>query len=144
MTQPVELWHASCQPDYNREMPTDTRTRSPARSIELGVCASIIVVGLAGLFGLLHQMQSVRGETTSPVAGAALVAAAVVLTFAVASAALACVLLGIWFAFSTVATPVSRWLERRTPAAGHCVGCGYNLRGNVSGICPKCGNEISA
>ncbi len=84
MTQPVERWHASCQPDYNREMSTDMRTRSPARPVELGVCASIIVVGLAGLFGLLHEMQSMRGETMSPVAGAALVAAAVV-----------CVLLGI-------------------------------------------------
>ena len=25
-----------------------------------------------------------------------------------------------------------------------CVQCGYNLTGNVSGICPECGNEITA
>ncbi len=25
---------------------------------------------------------------------------------------------------------------------GHCAGCGYNLTGNVSGICPECGTPI--
>jgi len=37
---------------------------------------------------------------------------------------------------------VQRWLNpwefRRVPA-GHCVACGYNLYGNVSGRCPECG-----
>ncbi len=125
-------------------MATNTPTRSQAGPVELGACVLIVVLGLAGLFGLLHHLQSMHGETMSPIAGAGLVAGAVVLTFAVASAAVAGVLLGIWFAFSTVATPLSRWLQRRTPAAGHCVGCGYNLRGNVSGVCPECGTEISA
>lgn len=22
---------------------------------------------------------------------------------------------------------------------GHCLGCGYNLHGNISGVCPECG-----
>jgi hypothetical protein len=26
--------------------------------------------------------------------------------------------------------------------AGHCQCCGYNLTGNVSGVCPECGAEI--
>ena len=30
--------------------------------------------------------------------------------------------------------------KRRPP--GHCVQCGYNLTGNVSGRCPECGNRI--
>jgi len=27
---------------------------------------------------------------------------------------------------------------------GYCGGCGYNLTGNVSGICPECGRPIDA
>ncbi len=27
---------------------------------------------------------------------------------------------------------------------GQCIGCGYDLRGNVSGICPECGMPIPA
>jgi hypothetical protein len=26
--------------------------------------------------------------------------------------------------------------------AGHCVSCGYNLAGNVSGTCPECGEPV--
>ena len=31
--------------------------------------------------------------------------------------------------------------QRRTPP-GFCVQCGYNLTGNVSGVCPECGSPI--
>lgn len=34
-----------------------------------------------------------------------------------------------------------RWVG---PPRDHCVTCGYNLTGNVSGRCPECGNMISA
>ncbi len=27
--------------------------------------------------------------------------------------------------------------------AGHCQTCGYNLTGNVSGICPECGEAVN-
>lgn len=42
--------------------------------------------------------------------------------------------------------PVARfWIYRRRRAiVGHCVGCGYNLTGNVSGVCPECGKAIEA
>lgn len=33
------------------------------------------------------------------------------------------------------------WRERRCPK-GHCQTCGYDLTGNVSGICPECGEKI--
>ncbi len=29
--------------------------------------------------------------------------------------------------------------DRRRPPPGHCQDCGYNLKGNESGICPECG-----
>lgn len=34
-----------------------------------------------------------------------------------------------------------RWLPRRR-AKGVCAACGYNLTGNVSGICPECGTPV--
>lgn len=36
-----------------------------------------------------------------------------------------------------------RPFERRPPV-GHCSHCGYNLRGNISGVCPECGCATKA
>lgn len=33
-------------------------------------------------------------------------------------------------------------LRKPTSLPGHCRACGYNLTGNVSGICPECGGRI--
>lgn len=38
--------------------------------------------------------------------------------------------------------PLTAFALRKRPRPGHCVGCGYNLFGNVSGICPECGQTI--
>ncbi|MDM8005534.1 MAG: hypothetical protein QUV05_05210 [Phycisphaerae bacterium] len=35
------------------------------------------------------------------------------------------------------------WRDRRRIPLGHCPKCGYNLTGNVSGVCPECGEAIS-
>ena len=36
-----------------------------------------------------------------------------------------------------------RWhRRRRRPLAGHCRSCGYDLTGNVSGVCPECGDTL--
>jgi len=35
--------------------------------------------------------------------------------------------------------PVRRWRRRRT---GLCQKCGYDLTGNVSGVCPECGFRV--
>lgn len=35
-------------------------------------------------------------------------------------------------------------LDRRRIPAGHCKNCGYNLTGNMSGVCPECGSRISS
>ena len=34
-----------------------------------------------------------------------------------------------------------RWWKRRV-RPGHCAGCGYDLTGNVSGVCPECGLSV--
>lgn len=34
------------------------------------------------------------------------------------------------------------WRDRRRFPAGHCWKCGYNLTGNVSGVCSECGSAI--
>lgn len=33
---------------------------------------------------------------------------------------------------------------RPPPPEGHCQHCGYNLTGNVSGVCPECGEEAES
>jgi predicted RNA-binding Zn-ribbon protein involved in translation (DUF1610 family) len=38
-------------------------------------------------------------------------------------------------------------LRRRLPVVyplGHCLRCGYDLTGNVSGVCPECGVKIAS
>lgn len=39
-----------------------------------------------------------------------------------------------------VTGPVRRWRRRKR---GLCEGCGYDLRGNVSGVCSECGRETT-
>jgi len=41
-----------------------------------------------------------------------------------------------------IATAFLWRLDRRRTPPGHCQKCGYNLTGNVSGVCPECGTEI--
>jgi hypothetical protein len=36
------------------------------------------------------------------------------------------------------------WIRRNRPRlAGQCLSCGYDLTGNVSGVCPECGTQIA-
>jgi len=50
-------------------------------------------------------------------------------------------LLPLWIPFLLVTAPtaVLWWRGRSRIPPGHCQNCGYNLTGNVSGICPECG-----
>ena len=34
------------------------------------------------------------------------------------------------------------WWPRRLSLPGHCAPCGYDLTGNVSGVCPECGEKV--
>jgi hypothetical protein len=38
----------------------------------------------------------------------------------------------------------SWWRDRRRFPRGRCCECGYNLTGNVSGVCPECGMAVTA
>ena len=40
-----------------------------------------------------------------------------------------------------IPTIILYWRNRPFPP-GHCRVCGYNLTGNVSGVCPECGEKI--
>jgi hypothetical protein len=49
----------------------------------------------------------------------------------------------LFFAYPIVALirgPLRRWCRRRGCL---CIGCGYDLTGNVSGACPECGSPVS-
>ncbi len=49
--------------------------------------------------------------------------------------------------FALFATWIDRfamWIDRENYRRHHglCVACGYNLTGNVSGVCPECGAAV--
>jgi hypothetical protein len=50
----------------------------------------------------------------------------------------------LWIPFVLVAVPtaVLWWRDRRRIPPGHCRKCGYNLTGNLSGVCPECGEKV--
>ncbi len=49
------------------------------------------------------------------------------------------VLLAAYPTIAFIRGPLRRWRRRRR---GWCVKCGYDLTGNVTGVCPECGSEI--
>jgi hypothetical protein len=51
------------------------------------------------------------------------------------------VMVPLWSVFAVLALPtVFLWYRDRRPPRGHCQRCGYNLKGNLSGVCPECGD----
>lgn len=50
----------------------------------------------------------------------------------------------LWVPWVIVAIPTALlfWLDRRRIPSGYCKKCGYDLTGNVSGICPECGEMV--
>lgn len=52
-------------------------------------------------------------------------------------------LIPLWIAFVLFFVPsLLAWRRSRKPPPSFCQKCGYNLTGNVSGVCPECGTEI--
>lgn len=47
----------------------------------------------------------------------------------------------LYLPFVVIGIPIAFlfWRDRRRFLDGHCRKCGYDLRGNVSGVCPECG-----
>ena len=58
------------------------------------------------------------------------------------------IILPTWAAIAFVFLPTALiWrydLRQRRPKPGHCLGCGYDLTGNQSGLCPECGTSVSS
>lgn len=50
----------------------------------------------------------------------------------------------LWVPLLALAGPtIWLWRRDRRHPAGHCRKCGYDLTGNVSGVCSECGTEVS-
>ena len=48
----------------------------------------------------------------------------------------------LWIPFLALAIPTAfLWRRDRRPPPNHCQSCGYNLTGNVSGVCPEGGER---
>lgn len=55
------------------------------------------------------------------------------------------VVIPLWIPFVLLAVPTAiLWYRDRRHPLGHCRKCGYNLTGNVSGVCPECGMETES
>ena len=54
------------------------------------------------------------------------------------------VLVPYWVLILLTALPTAFiwWRDRRRIPPHCCQGCGYDLTGNVSGVCPECGNKV--
>lgn len=48
------------------------------------------------------------------------------------------------YAFRWLARALRAFVASRHPRPGCCVRCGYNLTGNVSGVCPECGRKVDS
>jgi hypothetical protein len=50
----------------------------------------------------------------------------------------------LWLLLLVIGLPTAfiYWRARKRIPPGHCRACGYNLTGNVSGVCPECGEQI--
>ena len=50
-----------------------------------------------------------------------------------------------WIPFLLVAIPTGLlwWRDRRRIPPGHCQKCGYDLTGNLSGVCSECGEPVA-
>jgi hypothetical protein len=54
-----------------------------------------------------------------------------------------------WFVMTLCGIPpvawtISAWRRRSRRRPGVCRSCGYDLRGNISGVCPECGSPSPA
>ena len=45
----------------------------------------------------------------------------------------------LWHVPAIAAALLVFWWATPKPVPGHCRSCGYDLTGNVSGVCPECG-----
>ncbi len=61
------------------------------------------------------------------------------ITFVYARCRVLALLLATYPAIAFIRDPLRRYRRRRR---GLCITCGYNLTGNVSGVCPECGGAV--
>jgi len=54
-----------------------------------------------------------------------------------------CFIIPLWLPLAMIGFPtILAWRRERPLPPDHCQKCGYDLTGNVSGVCPECGEDI--
>ena len=52
------------------------------------------------------------------------------------------IMVGVWLELGMLRRVVLGWRRWRRKKKGLCWNCGYDLTGNVSGVCPECGTKV--
>ncbi len=98
-----------------------------------------LVLCCGGLLGALTMLALVQGSYWHTVYSGCRISSTAVLTFAVAPGWATC--------GGLTGFVVGHWITKRpwfrSNGAGNCQRCSYDLKGNVSGICPECGEPVS-
>ncbi|MDB5290605.1 MAG: hypothetical protein JWL69_1846 [Phycisphaerales bacterium] len=47
-----------------------------------------------------------------------------------------------WYVLAMPGKAIRGWRDQARLARGQCLLCGYDLTGNVSGVCPECGRSV--
>ena len=111
-------------------------TLGALRTAYVWMIVSLVSAGSGTFAALIPGVQNVQLRNTYWLPTVDWFQGAIYLTlpFWIATAALS--------AYPTIAFirgPLRRWRRRKR---GECVNCGYNLTGNVTGVCSECGTEI--
>ncbi len=100
---------------------------------------ALLVLGYALMaWGLVRSEREVGPNLQSPISGA---------TNALGVGGFILMMVGLpWSGFAGIQLllrVIWALMEKRSDDTDSCTACGYNLTGNLSGVCPECGTRIS-
>jgi hypothetical protein len=104
------------------------------RNLAAGTSASLVVLTSMSVAITLIAHGHTLVETAY-IFGQVFIVLSVILAFCWAA------VLFMWYVMALPGKVIATWRERKRLAEGQCKLCGYDLTGNVSGVCPECGRS---